>query len=125
VDGRPGVRRGALGQGTPLFDDGLNWQAAAIAAWEAFFCVGFSLGLLTLYRERVNVGNGLMGLLKSACFGVYTFHAPILVGISILLLPLAIHPLAKALLAAGLAWVASTAFAWVVRKVPGVGRMFA
>jgi glucan biosynthesis protein C len=113
---------------------GLNWQAAAIAAWEAFFCVGFSLGLLTLYRERgkcaprragLNVGYRLMGLLKSTCFGVYTFHAPILVGISILLLPLAIHPLAKALLAAGLACVASTAFAWVVRRVSGVGRMFA
>ncbi len=116
---------GALSGKGHLSDGGLNWQAAAIATWEAFFCVAFSLGLLTLYRERVNVGNRLTGLLKSTGFGVYTFHAPILVGTSVLLLPLAIHPLAKALLAAGLAGVASTAFAWAVRKVPGVGRMFA
>jgi glucans biosynthesis protein C len=125
---------GALSGKGHLFDGGLNWQAAAIATWEAFFCVGFSLGLLILYRERekraprragVNVSTRLTGLLKSTGFGVYTFHAPILVGASILILPLAMHPLAKALLAAGLAWAASTAFAWVVRKIPGVGRMFA
>ena len=116
---------GALSGKGHLFSGGLSWQAAAIATWEAFFCVGFSLGLLTLYRDRVNVGNRLTGLLKSTAFGVYTFHAPILVGITVLLLPLAMHPLAKALLAAGLAWLASTAFAWAVRKIPGVGRLFA
>jgi len=125
---------GALSGKGDLFDGGLNWQAAAIATWEAFFCVGFSLGLLTLYRERekraprragMTLSSRLTGLLKSTSFGVYTFHAPILVGTSILILPLTVHPLAKALLAAGIAWVASTAFAWAVRKIPAVGRMFA
>jgi len=125
---------GALSGKGDLFDGGLNWQAAAIATWEASFCVGFSLGLLTLYRERekraprragMTLSSRLTGLLKSTSFGVYTFHAPILVGTSILILPLTVHPLAKALLAAGIAWVASTAFAWAVRKIPAVGRMFA
>jgi hypothetical protein len=73
----------------------------------------------------VDVGNKLTGLLKSTGFGVYSFHAPILVGTSIHILPLAIHPLARPFLAAGLARVASTAFAWALRKIPDVGRMFA
>ncbi len=67
----------------------------------------------------------LTGLLSHTGFGVYTFHAPILVGVSMLLLTVTLHPLAKALIVASLAWVASTAFAWVVRKIPGVGRIFA
>lgn len=104
---------------------GSHWQAAGFAIWESFFCVAFCLGLLTLYRERMNVKNRLTGLLSSTGFGVYTFHAPILVGVSLLLLPVVMHPLAKALVAAILAWIASTAFAWVVRKIPAVGRLFA
>jgi glucans biosynthesis protein C len=116
---------GALEGKRDLFSGGWHWQAAGIAAWEAFFCVAFSLGLLTVYRERVNMKNRLTGLLSYTGFGVYAFHAPILVGVSMLILAVPMHPLAKALAAAGLAWVVSTAFAWVVRKIPGVGRFFA
>jgi glucans biosynthesis protein C len=116
---------GALSGKQHLFAGGWHWQAAGIAAWEAFFCVSFSLGLLTVYRERVNTKSRITGLLTYTGFGVYTFHAPILVGASMLLLPVVMHPLAKALVAASLAWLVSTAFAWVVRKIPGVGRLFA
>ena len=41
------------------------------------------------------------------------------------MLSVAMHPLAKTLVVAGIAWVASIAFAWLVRKIPGVGRLFA
>ena len=55
---------GALEGKQDLFSGGWHWQAAGIAAWEAFFCVAFSLGLLTVYRERVNVKNRVTGLLS-------------------------------------------------------------
>ena len=116
---------GALSGKQDLFMGGWHWQAAGFAAWESFFCVAFSLGLLTLYRERANVKNRVTGLLPHTGFGAYTFHTPILVGVSMLLITVSMHPLAKALLAAGLAWAASIAFAWVVRKIPVVGRLFA
>jgi len=116
---------GALEGKQALFSGGWHWQAAGIAAWESFFCVAFSLGLLTVYRERVNMKNRLTGLLSYTGFGVYAFHAPLLVGVSMLLLTVAMHPLAKTLIVAGIAWVVSIAFAWVVRKIPGVGRLFA
>ena len=38
---------GALEGKRELFSGGWHWQAAGIAAWEAFFCVAFSIGLLT------------------------------------------------------------------------------
>jgi glucan biosynthesis protein C len=116
---------GALDGKADLFMGGLHWQAAGFAVWESFFCVAFSLGLLTLYRERANAKNPVTGLLTYTGFGVYTFHAPILVGVSILMTTLAMHPLAKAFVAAGLAWAVSVAFAWVVRKIPVAGRYFA
>jgi glucan biosynthesis protein C len=119
------VGGGALDGNQASFMGGLHWQAIGYAVWESFFCVAFSLGLLVLYRERANVANRVTGLLSYNGFGAYTFHAPILVGVSILIIPVTMHPLAKALVAASAAWVISVAFAWVVRKIPGVGRFFA
>jgi len=116
---------GALEGRDALYMGGLHWQAAGYAVWESFFCVAFSLGLLTLYRERANAKNPVTGLLTYTGFGVYTFHTPILVGVSVLLISVTMHPLAKALVAAGLAWAASVAFAWVIRKIPVAGKFFA
>ncbi len=116
---------GALSNGEKAFLGGMHWQAAGYAAWEAFFCVSVSIGLLALYREKANVRNRGTGLLAQTSFGIYTFHTPILVGVSMLLRAVAIYPLAKAALAAAVAFTVSLGFAWVVRKVPGLGRVFA
>jgi surface polysaccharide O-acyltransferase-like enzyme len=104
---------------------GMRWQAAGYAAWEAFFAVSVSIGLLTLYRDRVNVRNRWTGLLADNCFGIYVFHAPILVGVSMLLRTAALYPLAKAGAAALIAFCASLAFTALVRRVPGLRRAFA
>ena len=116
---------GALSGSGQKFFGGMYWQSAGHAAWEAFFCVSISIGLLTLYRERANVRNRGTGLLADTSFGIYTFHAPILVGVSVLLRAFALYPLAKAVLVAAIAFSLSLGFAWVVRKVPGLRRVFA
>ncbi|MGO9310000.1 MAG: acyltransferase family protein [Spirochaetia bacterium] len=116
---------GALTGRAQMYFGGMYWQAAGYAAWEAFFCVSVSVGLLALYRERANVRNKGTGLLAETSFGIYTFHAPILVGVSMILRAVVIYPLAKAALAAAAAFAVSLGLAWVVRKVPGLGRVFA
>jgi hypothetical protein len=119
------VAGGALDGNQATFMGGMHWQAAVFAVWESFFCVAFGLGLLVLYRERANVANRATGFLAYTGFGAYAFHAPILVGVSVLIVGVTMHPLAKALVAASAAWALSVAFAWVVRKVPGIGKYFA
>jgi glucan biosynthesis protein C len=116
---------GALTGSEQAFLGGMRWQAAGYAAWEAFFCVSVSIGLLTLYRERANVRTRGTGLLAATSFGIYTFHAPILVAVSMALRSFALYPLAKAGLAAAIAFALSMGFAWVVRRVPGLGKVFA
>jgi glucans biosynthesis protein C len=115
---------GALTGNEGLYGGGWHWQAAAYAAWEAFFCVSISVGLLTWYREHANVRGRLTGLLSETSFGIYCFHAPVLVGVTVAMRTLALLPLAKALLAAAAAWSLSLAIAWLVRRVPGVGKLF-
>jgi glucan biosynthesis protein C len=106
------------------FGGGWHWQAAAYALWEAFFCVGVCLGLIVLFRERANTRSRLSGFLADNNFGVYVFHTPILVAVSLALRQAAWHPLAKALSVAVLVLPACFLFAALVRRVPGLRRLF-
>ena len=104
---------------------GMRWQAAAYAAWEAFFAVSVSIGLLTVYRDKANVRNRATGLLADSCFGIYVFHAPILVGVSMLLRSATMYPLLKAAVAAVMAFALSLGFAALIRRIPGLRKVFA
>jgi surface polysaccharide O-acyltransferase-like enzyme len=106
------------------FFGGWHWQAAGYATWEAFFAVSISLGLIVLFREKVNTPTPVTRLLSRTSFGVYSFHAPILVTVSLALQAWALYPLAKAALAAAMALAISLSVASVVRRTPGLGRIF-
>jgi len=116
---------GALTGSMDTFGGGLHWQAAGYALWESFFCVAFSIGLITLYRERMNAPSRVTCFLSTSAFGVYVFHAPILVGISMALHRFTAAPLAKAALVSVIALAASVVCAALVRTVPGLRRVFA
>jgi glucan biosynthesis protein C len=115
---------GAFSGNVQAFAGGLRWQAAGYALWEAFFCVGICLGLIVLYRDRVNVHGRITGFLADNNFGVYVFHTPILVAVSLALRTQAAHPLAKALAVSALVLPACFLVAALVRRVPGLRRLF-
>jgi peptidoglycan/LPS O-acetylase OafA/YrhL len=103
---------------------GWHWQAAGYAAWEAFFVVSVSLGLLVLFREKAEDPSPVTTFLARTSFGVYTFHPPILVAVSLVLQAVALYVVAKAVVAAALALAISLVVAALVRKLPRVGRIF-
>jgi len=115
---------GALSGREGLFAGGLHWQAAALALWEAFFCVGICLGLIVVYRERADARGRLSGFLADNNFGVYVFHTPLLVALSLAFRTLGWHPLAKALLVGSLVLPACFLFAALVRRAPALRRLF-
>ncbi|OCA97799.1 hypothetical protein BGS1_01850 [Clostridium beijerinckii] len=81
---------------------GFYWQSMAFSIWESFFCVGICLGLLAIFRERFNTQGRLGRFLSANAFGVYVFHAPILVGITLLFRNIVIAPGLKMFLMAGI-----------------------
>ncbi len=115
---------GALTGGVGAYMGGMTWQAAALAAWEAFIAVSMSLGLIALFRERFNGGGPVSRFLSGNCFGVYVFHAIILVTVSMAMRGIDMHPLAKAGTVLALALVGSYALAALVRAVPGLRKVF-
>lgn len=106
------------------FFGGLHWQALGYAVWESFFCVGICLGLLVTFRERRNTQGKLRRFLSENAFGVYVFHAPVLVAVTLAFRGLRIDPLPKACLMACLVLPASYGVSRAIRTVPLLRRVF-
>lgn len=74
---------------------GLSWPAACYAVWESFVAVAMTMGLLTLFRDKLNFTNGLTQKLSAGAFAVYMFHPPIIVSVTLLMGPLDAMPVLK------------------------------
>lgn len=78
-----------------LAGGGWNWRSLVWSTWEATICVGLCVGLLVLFRERVNTQGKLGKLLSENAYTVYLIHILIVIAIQFLVAPVAIAPLLK------------------------------
>lgn len=115
---------GSIHGNLDLYFGGVHWQSVAYALWESFFAVAFSLGLWVWFRERFNKQGRLARFLSDNAFGVYVFHAPILVLISMLLRDVTIYPLLKAVMVGAIAVPVSFGVSYLLRKIPGLKTVF-
>lgn len=112
---------GGAVEGKMFINGGANWQSLAYAFWESFIAIGFSLGLIVFFRKFFNFENAATRLLAANSFGVYMFHAPILISISLLLKNWEAALLLKDAIVAPLAFVTTLAFSFLVlRRIPGL-----
>jgi surface polysaccharide O-acyltransferase-like enzyme len=111
-------------EGVMLIEGGWNWPAFFYALWESFFCVTFIIALVGLFKYKMNISGRFQKFLSDNAFGVFVFHAPVLIAISMLLKGLELHPVVKFLLVGTLAVVASFLVSWIVRRVGMLRRIF-
>ena len=61
---------------------GKGWQSLVFCTWEAFVCAGLGVGLLVLFRERLNGAPGkLLAASVGAAYGAYIIHLLIVLGV--------------------------------------------
>ncbi|MEM1242153.1 MAG: acyltransferase family protein, partial [Cyanobacteria bacterium P01_H01_bin.26] len=53
---------------------GWDWRSLVWSGWEATICVGLCLGLLVLFREKMNCRGSFFRLLSQQAYGVYLIH---------------------------------------------------
>jgi hypothetical protein len=114
---------GAL-EGRYYFEGGLYWQNAAYALWESFKAFGFTIGLIAFFRKYLNIRNKFTSLVSENAFGIYVFHAPLLIIISLLLKHWITFPLLKFVAVTIIAFFACLVFTFLVRKIKPVGFIF-
>ncbi|MDR0231644.1 MAG: acyltransferase family protein [Dysgonamonadaceae bacterium] len=108
---------GGATKGHRYFDGGLHWQSLAFALWEAFFAIGFSIGIIAFFKKRLNINNKYTQLIADNSFGIYFFHAPLLIAVSLLLKHWTINPLLKFMAVTIIAFVVTLIFSYLVRKI--------
>ncbi|MBN1470947.1 MAG: acyltransferase family protein [Syntrophaceae bacterium] len=115
---------GLLSGDISVISGGFRWQSFSYALWESFGCVTISIGLIGIFRNCFNKQNRFMKFLSDNCFGVYVFHTPILVAISVSLKWMVISPFFKFIVVGILAIAASYLFTSLVRRIYFLKRIF-
>lgn len=115
---------GGPAEGIFLINGGLNWQAFTYALWESFFCVTVIIGLVGIFKYRYNTQSGFQKFLSDNAFGVFVFHAPILISISILFKGFTLYPVLKFIFISAMAVSASFIFSYLIRRIGFLRRIF-
>jgi surface polysaccharide O-acyltransferase-like enzyme len=100
---------------------GFYWQSFVYSLWEVFTAFGFSVGFIALFRKKVNAENKFSRLLKNNSFGIYFFHALILIATSIALKNVALNPLLKFFVVTLIVCVLTLVVVILVKKIKPIG----
>lgn len=109
--------------GPDPYAGGWHLRAFALATWEQFAGLGIALGCMAWFHRRCNCAGRGATWLSERAFAVYVLHAPVLVALTPLLRPAAVHPFVGALLLTITGLVVSFAIADAVRRLPGLRRI--
>ena len=107
-----------------LIAGGFNAASLLYALWESLFCVSIIIALIGIAKAKFDMQNRAMKFLSENTFGIYVFHAPVLISLSILTKD--IHPgaLPKFFIIGFLAIVTSLLVSWLIRQIPVIGKIF-
>jgi hypothetical protein len=111
--------------GTGIIETGgLDWRSLVFSTWEAFVCVGLSIGLLILFRERFSKKPGvLMAAMIGAAYVVYIIHLLVVIGLQAGFESVDLGPFIKFVLVTVLAIALSFPIGYLIRKIPGAKKI--
>jgi surface polysaccharide O-acyltransferase-like enzyme len=114
---------GAL-EGKTYYNGGFHWQNFTFALWESFTAISFSIGLVALFRKNLNIENKFTRLIRDNAFGIYFFHAPILIAVSLALEKVVLKPILKFTTVFSCVASLCLLFSFLMRKIKPVGILF-
>ena len=111
--------------GTGIIETGgLDWRSLVFCMWEAVVCVSLCIGLLVLFRERINKKPGrVLAAMIGAAYAVYIIHWWVVVGIQAGFEAVDLAPFIKFVLVAILAIALSFFLGHLMRLIPGVKKI--
>jgi hypothetical protein len=102
---------------------GFNLMAFGYALWESFVIVGLCIGLLVLFRQRLNHQGRLARNMAAVVYIVYLIHPPILIGFAYDFHVVPLYPLLKWAIAVLITIPLCFLIAYLIRKIPYVSRV--
>jgi glucan biosynthesis protein C len=118
------IAGGALDENIDPYNGGFYWQAFGYALFEQVFGISVCLCMLIWWRERHNKQGRLARKLSDNGFAVYMFHAPIVIGIAVILKDYDLPGMVKFMILAPSAILVTYALAeLILRRIPGLRRI--
>ena len=114
---------GGLSGSADAFKGGATWQALVYAMWEPVLCVGISMKLVLLFREKFAVQGEIARRLARSAYTAYIIHPVFVICGTALLAALGPRPLLQFLALGSLAVFSSFAVADAIRRAPGLDRI--
>jgi len=105
------------------FMGGLYWQAMVMALWEQSLGVFLTVGLLVLFRERMNRHNRLTQAASAGSYATYVIHAPVVLVFTLMVRGVHLYPLLKFAAATVIVVPLCFGLAALIRQLPGVRRI--
>jgi glucan biosynthesis protein C len=124
--GGPLALAAVMAAGGPISDEhnpyfgGLTPQSLGLATWEQLTGLGLALGVLSWFSRRLDRTTPFLTWLGDRAFGVYVFHAPVLIALTIAIRSAGLNPFALAAVLTVTTLVATYALADLARRLPGL-----
>lgn len=120
-----GITVGAMeGGNITLLLGGLHAESFAFALWESIYCMGMCIGLVTLFRKNWNTQGKVSKTLSANSYTMYLIHAPVLVGVSLILVVILIFALLKFVIVLVLVFLLCFLISnFILRRIPGTKRI--
>lgn len=109
--------------GIDKFMGGINFQSLSYSLWEQLTGFSLMIGLAGIFKEKFNSQGSLAKKLSGSAYGVFVFHAPVIVGLCAVFVHWGIFPFLKFIVLAPLALFACFAVAFIFKQIPGVKKV--
>jgi fucose 4-O-acetylase-like acetyltransferase len=124
--GGPLLLAGVMATGGPIspqhnpYFGGWTLQSLGLSFWEQVSGLGLALGVLSWFSRRLDRTSPLLGWMGDRAFGVYVFHAPVLIALTMAFRPLGLNPFALAAVLTVTTLAATYVVADLARRMPGL-----
>ncbi|MFX1376306.1 MAG: acyltransferase [Promethearchaeota archaeon] len=119
-----GVIAGAFEGEIDTLLGGFYLESFGYANWESIYCIGMSIGLITLFRKRYDTQGKVTKTVSGNTYTMYLIHSVVLVSISVLFAQIDIPPLLKFVIVLPIVLLVCFLIShFVLRRIPGAKRV--
>jgi len=105
------------------FLGGWHWQSLVFALWDAFLCLSMCIGLVSLFRRRLDSQGAMARELSRSAYTAYLIHEPVITALAVLTMGVLIYPLSKFALAALVSIPLCFVLSSLIRRIPFADRV--
>jgi len=105
------------------YGGGMHWQSFALAVLEQIVGISLMIGVIAIFKTKLNTQNSFKKMLSAAAYTVYIIHPLVLVSIAVGLRECELSPYLKLFMLAPMVIFVCFGLAYLIRRIPYFDRV--